>query len=295
MDASVYILHANLETGLGNRSAAKGPGLLDPLASHLHCPDSHGPTRLGGLCARYRSVLDSAERVQAGKFRFARDSLLYTVAHALLRIALSRCCPLVEPSDWRFRRGRYGKPSLVLPKPCPGDLPGLRFSLSHSWPHIAILVTRCGHCGIDIEPARTPAGFEDMAQAVFQPEECVEMLSSSSPQTHFLRLWTLREALCKALGCGLPRGFSLLRILNGFTSISLRRHPLSVQSLALCNSAFVLSACILTRHRQPNTTIEDFDFSQEPDFSDSYFPRIFPEDETQCPAMQQQVHHCSGA
>ena len=135
---------------------------------------------------------------------------------------------------------------------------------------------------------RTPAGFEGIAQSVFRKEEYVEMLSSPSPETHFLRLWTIREALCKALGCGFPRGFPHLYIQNGFTSFFLHRHPLSAQSLALCNSAFVLSACILTKQKEFDATIQEFDFSV---FDVS---RKFSEDDIQCPAKQQQIHLCSG-
>lgn len=287
MDTKAYILHANLETDLATRSSANS-GLQEPVASHFCGSKNHAPTGFVSLHTRCCALLDASELAQAGKFRFARDSILYAAAHALLRLALSQHCPEIKPCAWRFTRGKYGKPGLLLPKPSPQGLRSLRFSLSHSWPHIAILVTCCGHCGIDIEPARTPAGFEGIAKSVFRKEEYVEMLSSPSPETHFLRLWTIREALCKALGCGFPRGFPHLYIQNGFTSFSLHRHPLSAQSLALCNSDFVLSACILTKQKEVETTIQEFDFSV---FDVS---RKFSEDDIQCPAKQQQIHLCSG-
>ena len=259
MDTKAYILHANLETDLATRASANS-GLQEPVASHFRGSKNHAPTGFVSLHTRCCALLDAS----------------------------SQHCPEIKPCAWRFTRGKYGKPGLLLPKPSPQGLRSLRFSLSHSWPHIAILVTCCGHCGIDIEPARTPAGFEGIAQTVFRKEEYVEMLSSPSPETHFLRLWTIREALCKALGCGFPRGFPHLYIQNGFTSFSLHRHPLSAQSLALCNSDFVLSACILTKQKEVETTIQEFDFSV---FDVS---RKFSEDDIQCPAKQQQIHLCSG-
>ncbi|HIW00504.1 MAG TPA: 4'-phosphopantetheinyl transferase superfamily protein [Candidatus Desulfovibrio intestinipullorum] len=281
-------MHANLASGSSALLLPQGPGLLDPVACHVHGPGARIPGTLGRLFCQCCTLLDETERASACRFRHARDSLLYAAAHALLRLALSRHHPDIHPSAWRFCRGRYGKPRLAVSRACPQGPGRLRFSLSHAWPHIAVLVTRSGHCGVDIEPSPAPAGFETMAQTVFPAEECAELRASSSPQRHFLCLWTAREALCKALGCGFPRGFPHLLLRRNCTSFFLHGRPLPLQNLAFCTSSFVLSACILTRNRLPGTTLQEFDLSG---FDSS---RNFPEDGIQCQAMQQQVHHCSG-
>ncbi len=282
------LVHANLAAGSCARLLPQGPGLLEPAARHLHGPGARSPGTPGRFFADCCTLLDETERAHACRFRLVRDSLLYAAAHALLRLALSRQYPQIEPSAWRFCRGKYGKPFLVVPGSCPQGLGRLRFSLSHAWPHIAVLVTHSGHCGVDIEPATAPAGFEAMAQTVFPAEECAEMRASSSPKQHFLRLWTAREALCKALGCGFPRGFPHLLLRRNCTSFFLHGRPLPVQECAFCTSSFVLSACILTRNRLPGTTLQEFDFSN---FDRA---RNFPEDGRQCQARQQPVRHCSG-
>lgn len=281
----VCLVHANLALGSCARLLPQDPGLFEPGARHLHGPGSRSPGTPGRLFAQCCTLLDETERASACRFRFARDSLLYAAAHALLRLVLSRHYPQIEPSAWRFCRGRYGKPGLVVPGACPQGLGSLRFSLSHAWPHIAVLVTHSGHCGVDIEPATAPTGFEEMARMVFPAEECAEIRASSSPQRHFLRLWTTREALCKALGCGFPRGFPHLHLRNRCTSFFLHGRPLPVQEFALCTSSFVLSACILTRNRLPGTRLQEFDFS---DFDTA---RNFPEDGIQCQARQKPVRH----
>ncbi len=135
------------------------------------------------------------------RLRRGEDRFLYAAAHALLRVELSRLRPDVAPQAWRFALAARGRPRAVAPDGTPGPA----CSLSHSWPYVAVVVAPRGRLGIDVE--HLPADWADIARTAFVPQECAALNASSDPEAHFLRLWTLKEAASKLLGCGLPLGF----------------------------------------------------------------------------------------
>jgi len=70
-------------------------------------------------------LLSDEERQRLTRFHFERDRVLFLVAHALLRITLSRYAN-IDPRAWQFRTGSYGRPEIADPRS------RLRFSLSHT-------------------------------------------------------------------------------------------------------------------------------------------------------------------
>ncbi len=59
----------------------------------------------------YLGLLSPEERAQQARFHFQKDRDLYLVAHALLRISLSRLSG-GDPRSWCFRAGEHGRPEL---------------------------------------------------------------------------------------------------------------------------------------------------------------------------------------
>lgn len=74
-------------------------------------------------------------------------------------------------------------------------------SLSHSGPHLAVAATNVGPIGIDIERPRLGRNLDGIAEAAFGEEERRRYAEEGPPG--FYRIWTLREAMAKAVGAGI--------------------------------------------------------------------------------------------
>ncbi|MEU3756413.1 4'-phosphopantetheinyl transferase superfamily protein [Streptomyces olivoreticuli] len=97
-----------------------------------------------------------------------------------------------------------------LGRPYVRGLPGLRVSLSHSGPVLAVAVSGHGAIGVDTE--RAGRGTSLSPSHVCTAEEAGRLagLRDDERAAELLRLWTLKEAYTKALGVGLrrsPRSF----------------------------------------------------------------------------------------
>src|SRR4051794_3096098 len=149
---------------------------------------------------RHASLLDAAERENAGRFAFERDRRHYIAAHALLRVMLSSIVP-VPPRDWRFETGLFGRPEIV---PTPTDVP-LRFNLSHTRGLVACCVTLRRDVGLDVEAVDRPMPDIDEIAAYFTQDERALLRLSAPARRYqlFFKLWTLKEAYIKAVGKGL--------------------------------------------------------------------------------------------
>ncbi len=203
----------------------------------------HSNTRIAHAFRQANSFLSAEEQQKALRFRFARDSLLYAHAHALLRHELSMNHPEIKPAAWTFCAGRCGKPYLT------GRYRTLWFNLSHAWPFIAVLTCSAGRCGVDIERAETPPAYDEISEHALHAEERAAIHESNKPGTRFLQYWTMKEAVCKAIGCGMPRGFPALRIQPGLQAVLLngRRLFACLATTADVTAGYVLAGCCLTR------------------------------------------------
>jgi 4'-phosphopantetheinyl transferase len=89
-----------------------------------------------------------------------------------------------------------------------GGAPGRGWSLSHSDRHALLLRARPGQaCGVDLE-CRRPRPVARLAEWIASPEEQEWLLTLDEPEQlkAFYRLWTLKEALVKAMGLAFPGG-----------------------------------------------------------------------------------------
>ncbi len=104
-----------------------------------------------------------------------------------------------------FQRNSYGKPFLV-------DMADLTFNLSHSAAALMIAVTRDRPIGVDLEYTDRERPFMRLAKRFFCDTEfrALSLLKSTQQKEAFLRLWTCKEALLKAVGRGLAFGLNRL-------------------------------------------------------------------------------------
>lgn len=98
----------------------------------------------------------------------------------------------LAPQKSAIVRDERGRPTL----PGPGDL-----NLSHGGGQIALALCRTGRVGIDLEAPRRPT--DALLDATCTAEERAFVSTSRDVGDAFARLWTLKEAVMKALGTGL--------------------------------------------------------------------------------------------
>ena len=120
----------------------------------------------------------------------------FALGRLLLRGALSHLETSRAPGQWRIVEGSNGRPSLASNEPFIG------FNLAHSDDRVALVTGPLPRLGIDLECGLKRRKVERLARRWFNPSELTELmrLEPSERQQWFYRLWTLKEAWCKARG-----------------------------------------------------------------------------------------------
>ena len=88
------------------------------------------------------------------------------------------------------------------------------FNISHSSPHGLVAIARNGCLGVDVEMRAPQRDFVGIGSLVFGPNERRLLGIATGPDRMnlFYRLWSMKEALIKALGTGFslsPSGFEI--------------------------------------------------------------------------------------
>lgn len=151
--------------------------------------------------SRLETCLDEDEQARGARFVFDCDRSRFVAGRAFLRMLLARYLGM-PAGDIRFRYGAHGKPALA------GDGRGLQFNLAHSGALAVCAVGRgCGEIGVDVEQARPMADFESVSRAFLAPDEIARLsaIAGTLRLQAFYEAWTRKEAVLKALGCGLHR------------------------------------------------------------------------------------------
>jgi len=145
---------------------------------------------------------DEVER--AGRFRTATLQKHFLRCRSALRRLLARYLGQ-DPADITFSYGRFGKPVL------PGQT--WHFNLSHS-NNVALIAVSSQPVGVDLEYIEEPhIAVEGLIELVCHPDEkaVLHALTPRERRIAFYKLWTQKEAYCKALGIGLQQTLSTLR------------------------------------------------------------------------------------
>lgn len=155
------------------------------------------------------SWLDKAERARWRRYRHARPRREFVLCRAALRALL--CGQLGCRNDQlAFGASRYGKPFAVL-----DDVPALiSFSVSHSGRHGLIAFAPSGRLGVDVEERVSRHDPDGEIRTIFAPQERAELASATGDRKFhlFFALWTMKEALIKALGTGFTLDMSRFEI-----------------------------------------------------------------------------------
>jgi len=146
--------------------------------------------------------LTAPERLRAERYLRSGDGALYLAGRVALRSILARYLG-EAPGALPLVAGDHGKPGLGPP------LAGrLSFNVSRTkgpGPARALLaVCADGAIGVDLEPVARPIEIDLIATDHFAPgEQKLLKATESYPIETFFTLWTLKEAILKALGLGL--------------------------------------------------------------------------------------------
>lgn len=145
-------------------------------------------------------TLSADEWARLRRFHFARDARRYAVRRGILRHLLANYLS-IQPGDVSFVYGPQQKPALAEP---PAKT-GLHFNLSDSGEMAVYAFAVEQSIGVDIEEHRDYPDARQLARNFFSPAEIAwlgqqpdELVSLA-----FLRCWTCKEAVVKALGDGL--------------------------------------------------------------------------------------------
>lgn len=167
--------------------------------------------------------LHSDEQIRSRRFRHAGPRRRFDLCRSALRALLSQELSC-NHEQLTFGATKYGKPfAIVDKKPHP-----ISFNLSHSHNHGLIALAPTGRLGVDIEDRISRDDLDELAESVLGPSEQRDFAGlHESRRTHFFfRMWTLKEALIKALGVGFslnPAEFEVpLAMRRGATTSTLR-------------------------------------------------------------------------
>jgi 4'-phosphopantetheinyl transferase len=140
------------------------------------------------------------ERLRAGRFLREEPRRNFVASRAALRAILGRYLDIVS-ADVAIAYGSNGKPCLADP----AAKSGLKFNLAHSGGLGLVAVAQGCEIGVDVEMLRHVEHWQQTAARYFHPAETEAILAADPEQRNepFLRCWTRKEAILKALGSGL--------------------------------------------------------------------------------------------
>lgn len=146
--------------------------------------------------------LDARERARRLRFAHEGPRRRFSLCRAAVRAMLCeelRC----TNEQLSFRTAHHGKPyALVQNRPAPAS-----FNISHSGEHGLVAYAPAGRLGVDVEERDPQRDLGMLIDTVLGPEERAALaLTRGQERTHlFFKIWTLKEAVMKALG----QGFSM--------------------------------------------------------------------------------------
>ena len=159
-------------------------------------------------------LLSEEERQRAGHLRRDPDRYRYVAARACLRVTLSEIL-MRAPAEIPIRIGALGAPTLD------GPLGGPAFSLSHAGAWVVVAVGGARALGVDVESL--PGRNEEAEPGKRSPEPGVR---GTSEHDREVLEWVGKEAVLKALGCGLALDPDRIGIaLRGDGRFDIRRLP----------------------------------------------------------------------
>lgn len=153
------------------------------------------------------SLISSQQWSEAGQIANPRLKNRFLIIRAALNLFLSRFTE-IKPADHHFNKTETGKPILELsPKK-------LHFNISHAEDFFLLAVAH-DPVGIDLEEKkRKIPEWNEIIKRYYSPEEQADVMNSAYPEETFLKIWTAKEAVIKALGTGIHENMKNINTLK---------------------------------------------------------------------------------
>lgn len=164
----------------------------------------------------------------------------FIIHRSLLRLQLSNIIK-ISPTEITIHNTQYGKPFLN------NNNLGISFNLSHSENYAIYAFSLNNEVGIDIEEPRPHMNIFETASLVLAPCEIAQLknLAPHEQGAAFLKLWTTKEAISKAMGQGLNMNFQQLIVTDDSLHLS---HPnIALKELSNEPSYFAMLAMVVNK------------------------------------------------
>ncbi|MGF1703654.1 4'-phosphopantetheinyl transferase superfamily protein [Photobacterium makurazakiensis] len=162
--------------------------------------------------------LNAYECERLNRFQFEKEQVEYSFAHNFKRHVLSNIYPKQEKNKWAFFSNSNGKPFVKEP---------LSFNLSHSHGAVAIAVLLGEsqlNIGVDIECYEKVDNVWELADMVLHPEEQHYLSKEPNINKSFYKIWTAKESLLKADGCGINNRLNTINCAESLDNIKYKQH-----------------------------------------------------------------------
>lgn len=156
----------------------------------------------GRVVDKLRAGLPPDDHRRALAFRRAEDGRDFVVAHALLGAVLRRSSLTHVP----LARDAHGRPYLA----CASHVPS--FNLTHTSGLVACALSWVREVGVDAERISRLVDVRTVARDCLTDGESRLLEASGTAARTFSALWTLKEAVAKAMGLGLLLPFQSLEL-----------------------------------------------------------------------------------
>ena len=143
--------------------------------------------------------LDKQEQARRRRYLYPRPKREFALCRAALRAIL--CGKLGCGNEaLSFDTLTHGKPFALVG----GMRAPIGFNVSHGGQYGLIALVAAGRIGVDVEERDARRDLDGIAETVFTPAEQAELALASGERKIqlFFSLWTMKEALIKALGTG---------------------------------------------------------------------------------------------
>jgi 4'-phosphopantetheinyl transferase len=183
-----------------------------------------------------QALLSDDERVRQRSFVSPELRRRFGAARAGLRTLLGRHLDR-DPRSLAFATNEFGKPRLA------GD-GQVHFNLSHCEER-AVLAISDAEVGIDLERER-PIEHVDLAKRYFHPTEVTAIIAprdEAAQRRAFFLVWTLKEAVVKALGTGLSTPLDSFEVAIGASAPRLAVAPEGAPQTWWLNAAMADGYC----------------------------------------------------
>lgn len=151
------------------------------------------------------TALSPDERERAARFAVPLPRRRFQAGRAILRHLLGASLG-IAPAEVRLIAGPEGKPALSA-----GEL---QFNLSHSGDLLLVALAAGLPVGVDLEQVRAVTAQEAIAARYLTAGERSDLTGwapdeqEQAADSPFLRFWTAKEAVVKAIGTGISRSWS---------------------------------------------------------------------------------------